>query len=168
MEATWLNVIENEKVSCEVKADFSDGGSSGHPICKLNGKVTRDRALSRDNSPFYYSTEQVIGPSGGQPKLPSEKQSLVHVSKLLDYEYDAYGIPDKWDSLDEYLNAEPLMIIQRDELKLPTHFEGTLELQNDIKDLLIEFSDISALMCRLRAQMYPRTDGHKSRQTEVK
>jgi hypothetical protein len=148
IEAAWLRVdnTENEKVSCEVKTSISDRGSSGHPTCKLIGNVESGRrnlqSPTPDDSPVYYSTGQVIGPSGGQPKLLPEKQSLVHVSKLLDYESDAFGIPDKWDSLDEHLNAEPLMIIQGEEVKLPTHIEGTLELQKDIKDLLIEYSDI--------------------------
>jgi transposase InsO family protein len=144
IEASWLSVTttEKEKVSCEVKTGISDGGSSGHPTCKPIGKVPRDTAVSRDNAPVHYSTGQVIIPGGGQPKLPSEKQSLIHVSKILDYEPDAFGIPDKWDSLDEFLNADPLMIIQDESVKLPTHIDGTPELQKDIKALLIEFSDI--------------------------
>ena len=147
IEPTWLIIMstENQKVSCEVKTSNSVGGSSGHPTCKLIGKVLGDRGLispPSNNSPVYYSTGQVISPSGRQPKLPAERQSLVHISEIFNYEPDAYGIPDKWDSLDEFLNTEPLMIIQDEPVKLPTHIEGTPELQKDIKDLLVEFSDI--------------------------
>jgi hypothetical protein len=85
----------------------------------------------------------VISPSGEWPKLPAVRQSLIHSSDILDYESDAFGIPDKWDSLDEFLNAEPVMIIQNDNnATIPTHLEGTPELQKDITDLLIEYSDI--------------------------
>jgi hypothetical protein len=149
IDPQWLQASspssENMDISCIVKTSRADGRLSGRPSCRPIGKVSRDENLQsppRDNSPVQQSTGQAISTSGKWPKRPADRPSLIHRSKLLDYESDAFGIPDKWDIMDEFLNAEQVMIIQNETGALPTHIEGTPELQNDITNLLIEYSDI--------------------------
>ena len=85
----------------------------------------------------------MISNQGVQPKPAINSNKKLHVSELLNYEPEANGLLEKWDSLDESLNADSLMVVQNEsKVDLPTHIMGTPELQSDIKDLLVEFSDI--------------------------
>ena len=85
----------------------------------------------------------MISNQGVQPKPAINSNKKLHVSELLNYEPEANGLLEKWDSLDESLNADSLVVVQNEsKVDLPTHIMGTPELQSDIKDLLVEFSDI--------------------------
>lgn len=75
----------------------------------------------------------------------------VHISKLLDFEVEAHGIPDRWDSLDELLSSEMndigkvtgnLMIVKEVGVKPSFIIEGDEQLQVDIRSLLEEYNDI--------------------------
>ena len=88
-------------------------GSSGRITSGQPKKVPSNDDLQTsefDNS-FNINIEgNTISPSGVQPKPTTTLGMKKHVSEMLNYEADAYGIPDKWDSLDEYLNADSLVI----------------------------------------------------------
>ena len=77
-----------------------------------------------------------------QPKPVKPPGIIKHVSELLDYEPAANGIPEKWDSLDEQLNANNLMVVTEAPATLPTKIYGDPEMQKDIRSLLVEYSDI--------------------------
>lgn len=83
-----------------------------------------------------------IGNKGTQPKPGVTSGKIAHVSELLDYEPAANGIPEKWDSLDEQLTADNLMVVNEANNGLPTKIYGDPTLQQDIRRLLVEFKDI--------------------------
>ena len=120
-------------------------GSSRHPTLNQSKKVPKHidtRPMLLDNSLHENREGSVISQQGRQPK-PAIPTKRIHISKILNYEPEANGIPEKWDSLDECLNADTLMVVQSEPTDdLPTHIMGSPELQSDIKDLLVEFSDI--------------------------
>jgi transposase InsO family protein len=121
-------------------------GISRHQTLSRPKKVSRndDSRPSQSDNLLYENIEgQVISPHGVQPKPLVKASRRMHISEILNYEPAANGIPEKWDSLDECLNAEPLMVVQSEPpVELPTHIMGTTELQKDIKELLVEYSDI--------------------------
>lgn len=84
----------------------------------------------------------VISPTETQPKPAKSPGIVKHVSELLDYEPAANGIPEKWDSLDEQLNANNLMVVTDAPATLPTKIYGDPDMQNDIRSLLVEYTDI--------------------------
>jgi transposase InsO family protein len=149
----WLNNLSDNPVtppprrtiSCTDSTGHTEG-SSRHQTLSQPKKVSRNddsRPSQLDNFLHENIEGQVISPHGVQPKPPVEACRRKHISEILNYEPAANGIPEKWDSLDEYLNAEPLMVVQSEPtVELPTHIMGTTELQKDIKDLLVEYSDI--------------------------
>ena len=121
-------------------------GYSRHPTLNRSEKVPRNvdsRPSFFENSLHDNKEGSVISNQGVQPKPAINSNKKLHVSELLNYEPEANGLLEKWDSLDESLNADSLMVVQNEsKVDLPTHIVGTPELQSDIKDLLVEFSDI--------------------------
>jgi cleavage and polyadenylation specificity factor subunit 1 len=84
---------------------------------------------------------KVRSPSGVQPKLVTPVGHKLHVSEMLNYEPDAWGIPDKWDSLDEYLNADHLAVVREEHTSnIPTNISGDPDFQEKIRSLLVEYS----------------------------
>ena len=116
------------------------------PILVENKKVTKEsEKLSLDDVNSFKPTEEdsTLSQNGVQPKPDIPVGKIVHISELLSFEPDAYGIPDKWDSIDEYLNAERLLTINPEtKSQLPVGIFGPASLQTEIKKLLEEFSDI--------------------------
>ena len=84
----------------------------------------------------------MINPEGAQPKLVHQTRDKVHISKILNYELDAYGIPDKWDSLDEYLNVTKVLTVHNETSQLPTDISGTPELIKETKVLIQKYKEI--------------------------
>ena len=133
-------------ISC-TDASCRNTGCSGHRTSGQPEKVARSeesQSTRQVNSSNESNREKVISPSGTQPKPVIPIDTRIHISQILDYEPKANGIPEKWDSLDEYLttDAEHLMVVQNEASDLPTHILGSPELQADIKKLLVEYSDI--------------------------
>ena len=120
------SLSEPEKASENDSLQLSDSDSSSNK-----------HLLQRDTK------ESVISQSGVQPKPVIPVGTTLHVSKLLDFEPDANGIPDSWDSLDEYLNAERLLVVQDSTQNLlPTCIEGPVSLRKQIKERLEEYKDL--------------------------
>ena len=121
-------------------------GPPDTPILVEPKKVTRKddtRSSGLDNSFNPTKENRLFDQKGVQPNPVVQKGTIVHVSEILNFEPDANGIPDKWDSLDEYLNAERLLTINpKIACPLPTGIFGPDSLQKEIKLLLEEFSDI--------------------------
>ena len=133
-------------MSC-TDASCRNTACSGHRTSGQPEKVARSeesQSTRQVNSSNESNREKVISPSGTQPKPVIPIGTRIHISQILDYEPNANGIPEKWDSLDEYLttDAEHLMVVQNEASDLPTHILGSPELQADIKKLLVEYSDI--------------------------
>ena len=80
--------------------------------------------------------------NGGTPKPAILPGTVTHITQLLDFEPDAFGIPDKWDSLDETIEAERHQEVRASLSTLPTKIEGPESLQKRIKKVLEEFTDI--------------------------
>jgi transposase InsO family protein len=133
-------------ISC-VEASCSKIGCPGHRTSSQLEKVARregSQSTRQTNSSNESNGVKVINQSGTQPKPVIPIGTKIHISQILDYEPNANGIPEKWDSLDEYLttDAENLMMVRDEASDLPTHILGSPELQADIKKLLVEYKDI--------------------------
>ena len=123
----------------------STTGFSCNQTCSQPAKVLKTDVSwtsAANNSADKNTTGEGIGTKGKQPKLVVPPGTISHVSELLDYEPSANGIPEKWDSLDEYLTADNLMVVTEEPDNLPTKIHGSPELQQDIRSLLVEYSDI--------------------------
>ena len=154
----WLKNLDDKNLSIVIdsksqnkQADNNNPlslveGYSRHPTLHQSKKVPSygdSRPSSLGNSLHKNKEGSVVSNHGIQPKPATNSIKKLHVSKLLNYEPEANGILEKWDSLDESLNSDALLIVQNEStVNLPTHIMGTTELQSDIKDLLVEFSDI--------------------------
>jgi hypothetical protein len=64
--------------------------------------------------------------------------NAIHVSELLSFEPEAWGIPEKWDALDEALQDSPTQTPPH----FPTNFEGSDEFRANLLQLLEEYEDI--------------------------
>ena len=120
-------------------------GSSCNQTCSQPAKVLK-AGVSWTSVANGSADQNVTGAEnsnkGKQPKPVVRSGTISHVSELLDYEPSANGIPEKWDSLDEYLTADNLMVVTEETCILPTKIHGDPKLQQDIRNLLVQYSDI--------------------------
>ena len=154
----WLQDLDESKLSITIdsKNQFKQSnsnnafsvveGHSRHPTLNQPKKVPKtvdSRPTVVENSLYDNKEGSVISKQRVQQPPSIKLNKKLHVSELLNYEPEANGILEKWDSLDESLNADTLLIVQNESSEeLPTHIMGSPKLQSDIKDLLVEFSDI--------------------------
>ena len=149
------NDDEQKNISCSVCNMCGVSGSSGRNISSQITEISTQnvkRALSENKLEVNSNAGSVIGPSGGEPKPNIPNGTIKHISELLDFEKSAFGIPDKWDSLDELLSSEindtgdvseNLMVVEEvDTFTDIFYIEGDEQLQKDIKSLLKEYKDI--------------------------
>ena len=89
-----------------------------------------------------------LNPSGRPPKPVAPISGAVHVSELLDFEPEAWGIPEKEDALDDTLNREQLSSMHSTNAEsdpdegLPKYVEGDENLKAGLYELFQEYRDI--------------------------
>ena len=136
---------EENKKQCLCNVHDEVTGSSGHDTSGQLAKVPSNddsRPSELDNLVNINIEGNMISPSGVQPKPTTKSSTNTHISEVFDYEEDAWGIPDSWDSLDEYLNNNLMTVNDDNEDVLPTDIRGSPELIAKTKALLQEFKTV--------------------------
>ena len=136
---------ENVPVNPEPQGPLSIPSLSVHEKRLVNGVLqspVTDPASDKPCACLTASTGVIMADNGGTFQPAVQMGTKTHVTQLLDFEQDAFGRPDIWDSIDETVDAERHYGVTDTRSLIPTSIEGSDSLKNRILILLEEYKDI--------------------------